>query len=91
MTTTTEPASISDALADTNWKKAMDIEYETLMRNKTWHLVPPSRGHNIIDCRWVYKENEKLMTLLINTRLVSLLKATSNAMALIMRILLVLW
>jgi hypothetical protein len=29
------------------------------MRNKTYHLVPPSRGHNIIDCRWVYKEKRK--------------------------------
>jgi hypothetical protein len=46
-------------LADNNWKKAMDIEYEELMRNKTYHLVPPSRGHNIIDCRWVYKEKRK--------------------------------
>jgi hypothetical protein len=26
-----------------------------LMKNKTWHLVPPRRGTNIIDCKWVYK------------------------------------
>jgi hypothetical protein len=37
----------------------MDIEYDALMKNKTWHLVPPHRGQNIIDCRWVYKEKRK--------------------------------
>jgi hypothetical protein len=25
------------------------------MKNKTWHLVPPRRGTNIIDCKCVYK------------------------------------
>jgi hypothetical protein len=37
----------------------MDIEYESLMKNRTWHLVPPSHGHNIIDCRWIFKEKWK--------------------------------
>jgi hypothetical protein len=26
-----------------------------LVRNGTWHLVPPQKGNNIIDCKWVYK------------------------------------
>jgi histone deacetylase 1/2 len=29
------------------------------MKNRTWHLVPPSHGHNIIDCRWIFKEKRK--------------------------------
>jgi hypothetical protein len=37
----------------------MDVEYEALMKNNTWHLVPPSHGHNIIDCRWVFKIKKK--------------------------------
>lgn len=37
----------------------MDVEYEAIMKNKTWHLVPPSHGYNIIDCRWVFKEKRK--------------------------------
>jgi histone deacetylase 1/2 len=40
-------------------RKAMDVEYEAIMKNKTWHLVPPSHGYNIIDCRWVFKEKRK--------------------------------
>src|SRR5699024_10778952 len=27
--------------------------------NKTWHLVPPRKGTNIIDCKWVYKIKRK--------------------------------
>ena len=33
----------------------MEIKYDALMKNKTWHLVPPRLGRNIIDCKWVYK------------------------------------
>jgi hypothetical protein len=29
------------------------------MRNKTWTLVPPAPGRNIIDCKWVYKVKYK--------------------------------
>jgi hypothetical protein len=56
MSATSEPKSVADALAHKNWKKEMDVEYEALMKNKTWHLVPPSHAHNIIDYRWVFKE-----------------------------------
>jgi histone deacetylase 1/2 len=37
----------------------MDAEYMALMKNKTWNLVPPQKGRNIIDCKWVYKIKRK--------------------------------
>jgi len=54
-----EPQSLEAALRDPNWQQAMHDEYMALMRNKTWHLVPPSAGRNIIDCKWVYKIKRK--------------------------------
>jgi histone deacetylase 1/2 len=34
----------------------MNEEYNALVQNKTWHLVPSHKGNkNIIDCKWVYK------------------------------------
>ena len=36
-----EPTCLHDALAHKDWKEAMDHEYDALMKNKTWHLVPP--------------------------------------------------
>jgi hypothetical protein len=37
----------------------MDDEYVALMRNKTWRLVSPQPGHNVIDCKWVFKVKHK--------------------------------
>jgi hypothetical protein len=38
---------------------AMDLEYGALMKNKSWHLVPPMKGRNIVCCKWVYKIKRK--------------------------------
>jgi hypothetical protein len=54
-----EPRNLSMALSDPNWKSAMDSEFSALVRNNTWHLVPPVSGRNIIDCKWVYKIKRK--------------------------------
>ena len=49
-----QPTTLSTTLDDLKWKKAMDEEYSSLMRNKTQHLVLDQKGKNIIDCKWVY-------------------------------------
>jgi hypothetical protein len=36
-----ETRNLDDALANKNWKTATDSEYDALMKNITWHLVPP--------------------------------------------------
>jgi hypothetical protein len=38
-----------------NWKVVMVDEYNALLRNKTWTLVPPASDHNVIDYKWVFK------------------------------------
>jgi hypothetical protein len=55
LTATREPQIVEEALGNKNWKEAVDIEYNALMNNNTWHLVPPKKGSNIIDCKWVHK------------------------------------
>jgi hypothetical protein len=37
----------------------MDLEYDALMKNKTWHLVPLMKGRNVVGCKWVYKIKRK--------------------------------
>lgn len=58
-TATQEPTTLQQALANDHWRAAMDEEFSALIQNKTWHLVPPSQGTNIIDCKWVYKVERK--------------------------------
>jgi hypothetical protein len=38
----------------------METEYSALMRNNTWHLVPPAPDQNLINCKWVYKVKRKV-------------------------------
>jgi histone deacetylase 1/2 len=52
---TGEPETLQKALQDSRWKEAMQKEYDALLENKTWSLVPPSKGKNIIDSKWVFK------------------------------------
>jgi hypothetical protein len=59
LATISEPKNLADALHNPNWKAAMEIEYGALQKNKTWHLVPPQHGKNIIDCMWVFKVKRK--------------------------------
>jgi histone deacetylase 1/2 len=38
----------------------MENEISALQKNKTWHLVHPKYGDNLIDCKWVYKIKRKV-------------------------------
>lgn len=37
------------------WKAAIREEYDALIRNNTWNLVPPPHHKNIIGCKWTYR------------------------------------
>ena len=37
----------------------MKEEYDALVKNKTWELVPDPKGKNFIGCKWVYKTKFK--------------------------------
>lgn len=53
-----EPQSYNDAMASSNkveWEKAMNTEYESLIKNSVWTLVDRPADRNIIKCKWVYK------------------------------------
>jgi hypothetical protein len=56
---TGEPRTLDEALNDKNWRKAMDLEFQALQNNNTWHLVTPTNGKYVIDYKWVYKIKRK--------------------------------
>jgi hypothetical protein len=49
------PLNVQEALSVPHWKQAMHDEFTALLQNSTWHLVPLQPGHNVIDCKYVYK------------------------------------
>ena len=51
--TNKEPSKIQEALSDQNWHQAMRDEYEALIRNEAWSLVPFSYAYKVVDSKWV--------------------------------------
>lgn len=49
------PSSYSAASKHSEWHDAMNQEYQTLLQNHTWTLVPPNLSSNVLGCRWVYR------------------------------------
>ena len=54
-----EPSTVPLALADPRWKEAMETEYQALLKNNTWELVPPGDAHHIIRSKWVFRAKLK--------------------------------
>ena len=52
---TAEPRHYQAAMGIPHRRSAMEQEYQALLKNDTWRLVPPKSGVNIIDSKWVFK------------------------------------
>jgi hypothetical protein len=53
-----EPQTMEEALKgkDANkWEIAMQEEYDSLVVNNSWSLVPLPKGRKLISCKWVFK------------------------------------
>ncbi|GJS78282.1 ribonuclease H-like domain-containing protein [Tanacetum coccineum] len=47
--------SYRDAFNDPNWQHAMCDEYNALIKNQTWMLVPRHPDINIVRCMWLFR------------------------------------
>lgn len=43
-----EPTCYSQAVLYLEWRKAMDLEFNALLQNNTWRLVPLEPGMNVV-------------------------------------------
>ena len=50
-----EPPTFHVASRFPHWVEAMDSEYNSLLKQNTWSLVPLPFGKNVVHCKWVYK------------------------------------
>ncbi|KAG8489820.1 hypothetical protein CXB51_017861 [Gossypium anomalum] len=51
----TEPSTIEEALSTPEWRSAAEDEYDALVRNSTWELVPLPLNRKVIGCKWLFK------------------------------------
>ncbi|MCO5595088.1 hypothetical protein L7F22_049126 [Adiantum nelumboides] len=51
--------SVDEALSGleaSQWKEAMDSEYQSLMDNNTWQLVPAPANRKLVTCNWLLRK-----------------------------------
>ncbi|KAG8475880.1 hypothetical protein CXB51_032703 [Gossypium anomalum] len=53
--TVTEPTTIAEAFSSKEWTLTAQEEYEALLRNNTWDLVPLPANRRAVGCKWVFK------------------------------------
>ncbi|CAJ2668100.1 unnamed protein product [Trifolium pratense] len=53
-----EPQTVRCALNDPKWIQAMKDEYQALMNNNTWTLVPLPPHKRAIGCKWIFRVKE---------------------------------
>ena len=51
----TEPSSFEEAVEDPAWVDAMVEEYDSIVRNNAWEIVPRPKGKSVVGSRWIYK------------------------------------
>jgi hypothetical protein len=51
----TEPSCHGEATGQQVWKDAMTEEYQSIMKNDVWDIVPRPKGKSIVTSKWIYK------------------------------------
>ena len=50
-----EPTSITQAIKDPKWRTTMLEEFDVLVQNGTWELVPRESAQNIVGCKVIFR------------------------------------
>lgn len=59
MTDPIEPTFVSQTVKDPAWREAMASEFNALVANQTWTLVPITNVQNLVGNKWVFKLKRK--------------------------------
>ena len=50
-----EPSSFEEEVQHPTWVDAMVEEYDSIIRNSAWEVVPRLMGKSVVGSRWIYK------------------------------------
>jgi hypothetical protein len=53
------PQTYAEVVGNPFWEATMQEEYNSLLENQTWDLVPLPSERNIFRCRWVYRTKKE--------------------------------
>jgi hypothetical protein len=54
-----EPTCFTMAVKSREWRHAMNLEFDALLCNQTWTLIPSHPSQNLIGCKWVFRVKRK--------------------------------
>ena len=49
-----EPSNYEEATERKEWKEAMIEEYQSIMKNDVWDVVPRTEGNSVVTSKWIY-------------------------------------
>jgi hypothetical protein len=52
-----EPSTFEEATSRQVWRDVMMEEYNSIMNNDVWKVVPRPEGKSVVTSRWLYKLN----------------------------------
>ena len=52
-----DPSTFEDASQHHVWRDDMMEEYNSIMKNDVWDIVPRPEGKSVVTSRWIYKVN----------------------------------
>jgi hypothetical protein len=50
-----EPSTYEEAVENQVWKDAMAEEYQSIMQNDVWDVVPRPKEKSVLSSKWIYK------------------------------------
>ena len=50
-----KPTTYEEASIHQVWEDAMVEDYQSIMKNDVWEIVPRPKGRSVVTSRWVYK------------------------------------
>ena len=50
-----EPTNYEEAVEKKEWVEEMTGEYQSIMKNDVWDIVPKPEGKSIVSSKWIYK------------------------------------
>ena len=50
-----ELANYEEAVQKKEWVEAMTEEYQLIMKNDVWDIVPKPEGKSVVSSKWIYK------------------------------------
>ena len=50
-----EPSSFEEAVQEPTWVDAMVEDYDSIVRNSAWEIVPRPMGKSVVGSRWIHK------------------------------------